>query len=244
MIVIPALHVRAGIAVVEPGDGEFTDDPTGCVMQLVEAGAQRIQVVNADANRGVDDPRSRRAVRAAVNALRDASIAVDVAAGVRSRSAAEFWIETGASSAVLGSIAVYRPDIAGEICRSFPGRIMLGLDVRGELAHSEGWVRDAGDATIHLRRWSPWPAAGVVRTNADHDRRLVGAALESLRRCIRAYPGPLLAHGDSYGLADLAQAAAAGAAAVIIDVVESPPRDQLTEAVSLFPGRDLVAPLA
>lgn len=218
---------------------DHSEDPSACVAAFLEAGVRRLFLVNLDANRGIDDPRSRRAIRAALNSARDAGAAVDITAGVRSRAAAEFWIESGASSVVLGSIAVYRPDIAGEICRAFPGQIMLGLDVRGDLAHSDGWIRDAGEAATHLRRWSRWPAMGVLRTSLASDGRLLGPELDSLRRCIEAYPLPLLANGGARSLADLAAAAAAGTAAVVLTLADDNGTIDLGEAARLFPGRDL-----
>ncbi len=238
------MHVRAGRVVLNPNADvarAHSDDPAGCAAELVEAGAKRILIVNHDANRGIDDPRSRRALRAAVNVLRDSDVAVDIGGGIRSRASAEFWIESGAASAVLGTIAVYRPDIAGDICRAFPGRIMLGLDIKGDVAHSEGWIRDGGEATIHLRRWSPWPTAGVLRTNIAPGATF-GESIQPLRRCIDAYPGPLLVNGGVHTIADVAQAAAAGAAAVVSDVADASGGLDLNEALTLFPGRDLVAP--
>ncbi len=245
MIVIPAIQVNAGKCLLAPKlRSVYPTDPKDCALQLIEAGAERIHFINGDAARGVDDPRSRKAIRAAIDVMRDADVAVDAGGGVRSRTAAEFWLESGATTAVLGTIAVYRPDIAGEVCRAFPGRIILGLDVMGGVAHSPGWTRDAGDATIHLRRWSTWPAAGVLRTSLQDDTRFVGAELESLRDCIVAYPGPLLAFGGAQSLANLAQAAAAGAAAVVLSLADGQLSLDIGEALKIFHGRELTAPPA
>lgn len=241
MILIPAISVKAGQPLrAASRQGQFPADATGCMLTLIEHGVQRVAVRNLDADRGFDDIRSRRAIRGAVNAARDAGIDVDVAAGIRARATVEFWLESGATTVALGPLAVYRPDIAGEVCRSYPTQILLSLDVMGDVVHSPAWIRDAGDATIHLRRFASWPAAGVVRTSLSN-ARLGGVELEAVARCVRAYPGPLLVRGGAHSVADLPQAAAIGIAAVIVDIGDELANLDIIEAASLFPGRDLSA---
>ncbi|HEV7679401.1 MAG TPA: 1-(5-phosphoribosyl)-5-[(5-phosphoribosylamino)methylideneamino] imidazole-4-carboxamide isomerase [Candidatus Dormibacteraeota bacterium] len=221
MIVIPAVDVRGGRCVrLLRGDYAqetvYSDDPTQQAMGFVRRGATRVHIVDLDAARGQPDVLSRDAVRAAVRALRAMQISVQVGGGVRSAAAAASWLEAGADYIVLGSLAVREPWAAEEICRANPDHVLLGLDVRGDVAQAQGWTESAGDAAIHLERWRSWPAAGVIRTDVGRDGALLGPDVDGLRDCAERYRGPVIASGGIATMDDLDACAEAGAAGVIV----------------------------
>lgn len=221
MIVIPAVDVRGGRCVrLLRGDYAqetvYSDDPTQQAIGFVRRGATRVHIVDLDAARGQPDVLSRDAVRAAVRALHGMGVTVQVGGGVRSAAAAASWLDLGARYIVLGSLAVREPDIAEEICRAQPGHVLLGLDVRGDVAQAQGWTEAAGDADDHLSRWRTWPAAGVVRTDIGRDGALLGPDVDGLRDCIHVYAGPVIASGGIASAEDLEACAGAGAAGAIV----------------------------
>jgi phosphoribosylformimino-5-aminoimidazole carboxamide ribotide isomerase len=221
MIVIPAVDVRGGRCVrLLRGDYAqetvYSDDPTQQAIGFVRRGATRVHIVDLDAARGQPDVLSRDAVRAAVRALHGMGITVQVGGGVRSAAAAASWIDLGAEYVVLGSLAVREPDTAEAICRAHPGHVLLGLDVRGDVAQAQGWTEEAGDADEHLNRWREWPAAGVVRTDVGRDGALLGPDIEGLRATVNTYGGPVIASGGVATLEDLEACAGAGAAGAIV----------------------------
>lgn len=239
MIVIPAADVRGGRC-VRLLRGDFThetvyaEEPSQVVLEFVRQGAERVHIVDLDAARGVPDVLSRDAVRAAVIALRDTAATVEFGGGVRSPEAARAWLELGADLVVLGSLAVRQPETAAEICRAHPGRVLLGLDVRDNIAQAQGWTEAAGDALSHLRRWGDWEAAGVVVTNVARDGALTGPDLEGLERCIAAYDGPVIASGGVSSLEDLISLADAGATGAIVGRALYEGRFDLPSALRLF----------
>jgi phosphoribosylformimino-5-aminoimidazole carboxamide ribotide isomerase len=155
---------------------------------------------------------------------------------VRSAAAAASWLDLGADYVVLGSLALRDPGLAAQICRARPGRVLLGLDVRGDVAQAQGWTEAAGDAQEHLLRWRDWPAAGVVRTDVGRDGALLGPDVEGLRACIAAYQGPVIASGGIATIADLEACAAAGAAGAIVGRALYEGRLDLSEALARFPA--------
>jgi len=242
VIVIPAADVRGGRC-VRLLRGDFThetvyaEEPSQVVLEFVRQGAERVHIVDLDAARGVPDVLSRDAARAAVVALRDTEATVQLGGGVRSPEAARAWLELGADLVVLGSLAVRSPEVAAEICRTHPGRVLLGLDVRDGVAQAQGWTEAAGDALAHLRRWSDWEAAGVVLTNIARDGALTGPDLEGLEACIAAYGRPVIASGGVASLEDLIAIADAGAAGAIVGRALYEGRIDLASALRLFPSR-------
>jgi phosphoribosylformimino-5-aminoimidazole carboxamide ribotide isomerase len=242
MIVIPAADVRGGRCVrLLRGDFSretvYAEEPSQVVLDFVRHGAERIHVVDLDAARGVPDVLSRDAVRAAVRALDGSGTTVQVGGGVRSPAAASAWLEAGADLLVLGSLALREPETAAAICRSHPGRILLGLDVRDGIAQAQGWTEEAGDATEHVRRWRDWDAAGVILTNVARDGAMSGPDIAGLEACMAAYGGPVYASGGVSSLEDLIAVADAGAAGVIVGRALYEGRIELSAALRRFPPR-------
>jgi phosphoribosylformimino-5-aminoimidazole carboxamide ribotide isomerase len=239
MIVIPAVDVRGGRCVrLLRGDYAqetvYSDDPTQQAIGFVRRGATRVHIVDLDAARGQPDVLSRDAVRAAVRALKEMGITVQVGGGVRSAQAAASWLDAGAEYIVLGSLALREPAAAEEICRAHPGHVLLGLDVRGDVAQAQGWTESAGAAIEHLQRWRTWPAAGVIRTDVGRDGALLGPDIEGLRTCIAAYGGVVIASGGVATIDDLDACAAAGAHGAIVGRALYEGRLDLSDALQRF----------
>lgn len=241
MIVIPAVDVRGGRCVrLLRGDYAqetvYSDDPTQQAIGFVRRGATRVHIVDLDAARGQPDVLSRDAVRAAVRTLHTMDVTVQVGGGVRSPAAVASWLDLGAAFVVLGSLALRDPATAEAICRAYPDHVLLGLDVRGDVAQAQGWTEAAGDASEHLRRWRTWPAAGVIRTDVGRDGALLGPDVVGLRATVQTYGGTVIASGGVATLDDLESCAAAGAAAAIVGRALYEGRLDLSEALAQFPA--------
>lgn len=221
MLVIPSIDVRAGNVVrLLRGDYAaetvFDDQPVAVVARFAAAGARRVHIVDLDAARGQADESSARAAAAAVAALAEAGVDAQVGGGVRDVASAQRWFDAGAAYVVIGSLAVSDPHAARALCASFPGRVLLGLDVRGGRAQAQGWTRAADDATSLLDLWSAWPVAGVVHTDIDRDGTMAGPALEALHTVCRRFPGPVYASGGVTTIDDVARCRDAGAAGAVV----------------------------
>ncbi|MGD1052895.1 MAG: 1-(5-phosphoribosyl)-5-[(5-phosphoribosylamino)methylideneamino] imidazole-4-carboxamide isomerase [Candidatus Dormibacteria bacterium] len=221
MIVIPAIDIRGGRCVrLIQGDYNrehvYESDPAGVARRLVESGAHRIHLVDLDAARGLADLDSAAAARGVLEAARQGGVEIEVGGGVRTLAAAERWLAAGATLVVLGSVAVREPDAAEAICAALPGRCLVSLDVRGDVAQAEGWTEGAGSAAAHLERWATWPLAGLVRTEVSLDGMLNGPDLAGLEETVRSFPGPVIASGGISTVDDIARCDEAGAAGAIV----------------------------
>jgi phosphoribosylformimino-5-aminoimidazole carboxamide ribotide isomerase len=239
MLVIPSIDLREG-RVVRLLRGEYADetsyshDPVAVVRSFIEQGATRVHVVDLDAARGEPDPASHEAMLAVLRALSSAGASVQVGGGVRGEAAARRWFELGAAYVVLGSLAITDPDAARLVCEAFPGRVLLGLDVRGGVARARGWTESGGTATEHLQRWSGWPSAGVVHTTIERDGTLSGPDITALGEVRNLWDGPLYSSGGIRDLDDVAAGAGAGAAGVIVGRALHDGLFDLREAVRRF----------
>jgi phosphoribosylformimino-5-aminoimidazole carboxamide ribotide isomerase len=221
VLVIPSVDLRAGRVVrLLRGDygreTVFSGDPVAVVRGFVDAGARRVHVVDLDAARGRADAASSAAALAAVSALAAGGAMVQVGGGVRDQSTAQRWFDAGAAWVVIGSLALRNHEAARALCETFPGRVLVALDVAAGRARAEGWTQPAGDADDHINRWKTWPVAGIVHTEIDRDGTLAGPALEALRNVCTRFGGAVLASGGVTTIDDVVACERTGAAGVIV----------------------------
>lgn len=242
MIVIPSVDIRGGRCVrLVQGDFTretvFSSDPADVVTRFVLAGAKRVHLVDLDAARGVPDTESQWVMAALVAQLAHDGITAQVGGGVRTAQSAQQWFDTGAAYVVLGSLAVKSPERAEEICKQFPGQVLLGLDARDGVARAQGWTEAAGPAQTHLQRWRDWPAAGVIFTDVSRDGTLDGPNTDAIRHAASVYGGPLYASGGIAALDEIGACADAGAAGVIIGRAIYSGIIELRAALRRYPSR-------
>jgi phosphoribosylformimino-5-aminoimidazole carboxamide ribotide isomerase len=239
VLVIPSIDLRAGRVVrLLRGDYEletvFSGDPVAMVRSFAAIGARRVHIVDLDGARGVDDAASLQAAAAAVSALSDMGVQVEIGGGVRDLAAAQRWFDAGASHVVIGSLAIRDPAAAEALCAEFPGRVLIALDVRDGDAQAQGWTESAGDALGHLEQWARWPVAGIVHTAIERDGTLDGPSLEALRIVCDTFRGPVIASGGVTTLDDVGACRDAGAAGAIVGRALHEGIFDLTLAISRF----------
>jgi phosphoribosylformimino-5-aminoimidazole carboxamide ribotide isomerase len=241
VLVIPSIDVRGGRVVrLLRGDYAretvFDMDAVTAVRSFVAAGARRVHIVDLDAARGQPEAVSSDAVRAAVTALVERGVDVQVGGGVRDMATTREWFDRGAALVVVGSLAVRDPDAAEALCAAFPERVLVGLDVSAGEARAEGWTQRGGDAATHLARWASWPLAGVVFTAIERDGTLEGPAIDALRSVCDRFGGDVLASGGVTTIDDVSACRDAGAAGVIVGRALHEGVFDLHAAVARFAG--------
>lgn len=218
MILFPAIDIRGGrcVRLIE-GDFEretvFGDDPAAMAAQWADQGACWIHIVDLDGARD-GMPRNRDAVRA----IRDrVNVSVQVGGGIRTEADVEDYLEAGVDRVVLGTIAIYDPDLIERIAERWSGRIAVGLDARnGKLAGS-GWIdqteASALNTALDLR------ARGVetfIYTDITRDGTLIGPNLTEIRNMVNALGHGVIASGGVSQQQDLIGIRNTGAEGVIV----------------------------
>ena len=127
MLVIPAIDLLGGKAVrLEEGKRDratvFHERPAELVAELARGGADRLHVVDLDGAFG--EPRQAELVRTIVGA---SPLPVEVGGGVRDRAAFDAVLAMGASYVVLGTAAVRAPAFVEEVCRAYPGKVVVAV---------------------------------------------------------------------------------------------------------------------
>jgi len=221
MTVYPAIDLRGGRCVrLLQGAFEretvYGDDPVAVARGFEAVGARWLHVVDLDGARAGHPVQHELVARicAAVH------IPVQLGGGLRDRAAIEAAFATGASRVVVGTTAAHDPDRCGELCAAHPGRVVVGLDVRGGQVRVAGWTEAATPDPLALaRRVATLGAAAIVYTDIARVGTERGPDLERTSAIARAAGVPVIASGGIGSLDDVravAARAADGVAGMII----------------------------
>jgi len=217
MELIPAIDLLGGRVVrLHQGDygaaTAYADDPVAQARSFAEAGATRLHVVD------LEGARSGQAAHASVIAaiVKEVGMAVQVGGGVRTREAAERWLEAGAARVVLGTVAVREPELARALCEAHPARIVIAIDARGDDVAVEGWTQGSGTGVRELaERADGWGADAILYTDIARDGTGEGPAVERTAALQRGLRATVIASGGIGSLAHLEALREAGVRAAV-----------------------------
>lgn len=233
MELIPAIDLLDGRCVrLEQGDfsrATFYDfDPVELARQAGRHGIRRLHVVDLDAARGSGDNREM-----VDRIVRESSLEVQVAGGVRDLGAVERWLAAGAAGVVMGTAAVRDPDLLVTCASLHPGRVLAALDLLAGRPAIAGWQElGAMDLAHLLHRWEQAPLAAVVLTSVDRDGTLQGPDLDSLRRVRRHTSQWVLYSGGIASAEHIRDLRENGAAGVILGKALLEGRLELEDALA------------
>ena len=213
MILYPAIDLKGGACVrLLRGDMAsatvFNDDPAAQARLFAEMGFSWLHVVDLDgafAGHSVNGE-AVRAIRRAVD------VRIQLGGGIRDRAAIDRWLDLGIERVVLGTAALRDPDLVRRAAADYPGRIVVGIDVRDGLVAVEGWAETSAIAAVDLaRRFADAGVAAVVYTDIARDGALAGVDADAVAGFARQAGLPVIASGGIASLADIAALAARAA---------------------------------
>jgi imidazole glycerol-phosphate synthase subunit HisF len=218
--VIPCLDVAAGRVVKGVRFRDLADqgDPAESALRYAEQGADEIVFLDIGAAPEERDTDVEWVRRTAERVF----IPLTVGGGVRGEADARRLLRSGADKVGINSAAVERPELVGELARRFGSQcVVLSVDARRREA--DGWEvvthggrRPTGlDALAWIREGVDRGAGEVLLTSIDRDGTKGGYDLELIEEAAGSVPVPVIASGGAGGPEHLAQALAAGAAAVL-----------------------------
>lgn len=151
--------------------------------------------------------------------LERAKIPVEVGGGVRSRAAADAWLESGASRVILGTLAYKEPEtLSGLLREKGPEKVVVASDYVDGKVVTSGWTASQGIGVLEATR--QLEAAGVVNllvTAVGRDGMAAGPDLDTLRViCEFSKKLKVMASGGIRSLHDLAEIERRGAAGAVI----------------------------
>lgn len=205
MEVIPAIDLLGGQCVrLYQGDYAqsevFGDNPAEVAKRWQDEGATRLHLVDLDGAK-TGELVNLPAIEQVVKAL---SIPVQVGGGVRDGDRLKRLLDVGVQRAIMGTVAVEKPDLVGELCASYPGQVVVGIDARDGWVATKGWLETSKVQAVELAvRMSNMGAAAIIYTDIHRDGTMQGPNLESLRELAMAVDVPVIASGGVSSVTDL-----------------------------------------
>ena len=216
MEIIPAIDLRNGKCVrLYQGDyGKetvFSDDPISVALRWQSEGARRLHIVDLD-GAAQGKPGNLDAIEAIIAAI---DIPVQVGGGIRSMETIEQLFAAGVERAILGTVAVEKPDIVQEACQKFSDRIIISIDARDRLVATRGWLQKSEVTASELAsKMIELGATRFIYTDISRDGTLTSPNFEAIAEFLSQVGAPVIAAGgisSVYHLTKLAELGVEGA---------------------------------
>lgn len=207
MIVIPAIDLKDGKCVrLAQGDFNrvtvYADDPVAMAGKWQEQGAKRLHLVDLDGSLA-GAPKNRTQIR---DILRAVSIPVQVGGGIRNRETIEAYLAMGVAYVILGTAALKNEQFVREVCHTYPGRIILGIDAANGKVAIQGWTENTSASPVSIaRRYENEGLAAIIYTDIKRDGVGTGVNIEATKALAQAVDIPVIASGGVAGLEDIIQ---------------------------------------
>lgn len=197
MDLFPAIDLRGGRC-VRLTQGDFAretvygDDPVAQARLFADAGSPWIHVVDLDGAR-TGDGANRDAITSIVEAV---GTPVQTGGGIRTEADVAALLDAGVGRVVLGTAAMDDPEWARSVALRNPGRVVLGLDVRGDEVAVRGWEEGSGRKLLDVA--TEMDDAGFVAyvvTQIDVDGVGSGPDVETYRTLLQECETDIVASG-------------------------------------------------
>jgi len=206
MLVIPAIDIQDGRCVrLRQGKLDdatvFSDNPAEVAKRWVDAGAERLHVVDLDGAKA-GKPVNHGVIADIVKACGD--VPVQVGGGIRDEDSADSYLGTGVEWVVIGTRAVNTPHFVEDLCVEYPGRIIVGLDARDGKVAIDAWSKLSEHDVMDLaQKYEGDGVCAIIFTDISKDGMMKGPAVDSTAELARSINIPVIASGGVSNLDDL-----------------------------------------
>jgi phosphoribosylformimino-5-aminoimidazole carboxamide ribotide isomerase len=214
----PAIDLRGGKCVrLRQGDYRqetvFGDDPSAMARHWVDLGAKCLHLVDLDGARE-GRPANLAGVRSIVEAV---DVPCELGGGIRNEESIRTLLDLGLRRLVIGTLALRQPEWFRQMCRKYPGRLVLGIDARDGRVAAEGWLATSAVAAVELAGWfAGEPIAALIYTDISADGMMAGANIAAMAQMRAAVNWPVVASGGVTTSEDVARLVAVPMAGCII----------------------------
>lgn len=206
MLIIPAIDLKDGACVrLRQGRMDdstvFSSDPVDMASRWVEAGCRRLHLVDLN-GAFAGEPVNGEVVKAIAKKYPD--LPIQIGGGIRSAEIIEAYLQAGVSSVIIGTKAVKEPAFVTEMCKQFPGHIIVGIDAKGGLVATDGWAEVSEvQATDLAKQFASDGVSAIVYTDIDRDGMMQGVNVDATVAMAEASNIPVIASGGITNMDDI-----------------------------------------
>lgn len=205
MRVIPAIDIRRGQCVRlyqgrEDQETTYWKDPLEMASTWKSRGAKMLHVADLDgAFQG--HPVNLEMV---VNMKKTTGLPVQVGGGYRDFASIKAAMEAGIDRVILGTAAVYDPDLVTSAIQAFKGGIAVSIDVSDDYVAVAGWKEVSAVRFDDLaKRMHDAGVEHLLFTDTRKDGTLSGPNVAGIKLFLKAANGPVIVSGGIATLDDV-----------------------------------------
>ncbi|MCP8686334.1 1-(5-phosphoribosyl)-5-[(5-phosphoribosylamino)methylideneamino]imidazole-4-carboxamide isomerase [Marinobacterium sedimentorum] len=206
MLIIPAIDLKDGKCVrLRQGRMDdstvFSDNPVETAAKWVDAGCRRLHLVDLN-GAFAGTPVNGEIVSAIAKAYPD--LPIQIGGGIRSAETIEAYLKAGVEYVIIGTKAVKEPEFVTEMCRRFPGHIIVGIDAQDGYVATDGWAEISSVKAVDLaRRFRDDGVSSIVYTDISRDGMMQGVNVEATAELARECGLPVIASGGVTDINDI-----------------------------------------
>ena len=211
MLIIPAIDLKDGKCVrLRQGRMDdstvFSDDPVDMAAKWVNAGCRRLHLVDLN-GAFAGKPVNGEIVQAIAKAY--PNLPIQIGGGIRSAEIIESYLAAGVSHVIIGTKAVKEPDFVTQMCKAFPGHIIVGLDAQDGRVAIDGWAEITDVMAVDLaKRFRDDGVSSIVYTDIARDGMMQGVNVEATLDLAVQGGIPVIASGGVTNIEDIRALAA------------------------------------
>ncbi len=205
MIIIPAVDIKNGkcVRLIQgrmDAETVFGDDPVSMARKWDAFGVEVIHVIDLD-GAFQKQPQNADIIGEIVRAVQ---ARVQVGGGIRTIQTVETYINLGVDRIIIGTEAIRNPQLVKDVCRLYPGQVVVGIDARNGLVAIEGWTQTTQTEAVDLaRQFEDQGVAAINFTDIHRDGMQIGPNIEETRKLAQAINIPVVASGGVATIQDI-----------------------------------------
>ena len=197
MIIFPAIDLKDGKCVrLYKGDFNkttiFNSFPFNQALEFQKKGFTHLHLVDLDGALKVKSKNKKIIIKI----IKKTSLNVQLGGGIRTLKQISFWIKSGVSTVVVGTMAIENPKILKKACSIFPGQIAVALDVRKNSLAMQGWVSQTKISIFdYIKKLKDFGVSKIIYTDIDRDGTKKGLNFKNINKLISITKIPLIVSG-------------------------------------------------
>ena len=205
MIIFPAIDLKDGKCVrLYQGNfnkiSTFNNSPYNQALKFKKKGFTNLHLVDLDgALKGKS--KNKKIISKIINKT---NLKVQLGGGIRTLQQISFWIDSGVSTVVVGTMAVQNEMLLKKACSLFPGKIAVAIDLRNDFLAIKGWVKQTKIKFFNFfRKIENYGIKHIIYTDINRDGTKAGVNINKLKKIINKTNIPIVVSGGVSSISDI-----------------------------------------